>query len=124
MNLGGLLRDRRAPLRGARGGDAPKNQEVIDTMLLTTRVIAGGLLLVGLGIGGNACSSSGAQNGSTACLSNPASCAAGETCWPTSSTAFACLTSFPSGTFGTSCQEAINRATCADGMICDATSST
>jgi hypothetical protein len=69
-----------------------------------------------------ACSSSSAtpSNGPS-CLATPTLCPAGQTCWPTSSSDFACVPSASGVVAGTSCVESVAVATCGDGMLCDAT---
>jgi hypothetical protein len=81
-------------------------------------------LPLGLVVAAACSSSSGATEGGPDCRENPASCKAGETCWPVTATSFACLTSEPSGMQGAACKETPGQATCADGLLCDATNST
>src|ERR1700728_4636245 len=81
------------------------------------------LLVIGLG-GAHCSAKSGAANEGQSCLANPTQCPGGQTCWPTSATTFACITSQPSGAFGDSCVETISAATCGDGLFCDATDPT
>jgi hypothetical protein len=57
------------------------------------------------------------------CQAQPTLCPSGQTCSYTSATTLGCLSSDPGAGFGDSCVEEINHATCADGMICDATDS-
>lgn len=64
-----------------------------------------------------ACSSSK----STPCNQNPWECPAGQTCWPSSPTSFACLNSGP-GQIGSTCQDSEGIATCGDGLACLTTS--
>ncbi len=82
--------------------------------------LAGALLA---GIAGVDCSSSsgGGAAEASSCLANPAQCPAGQTCWPTSPSTFACLASNASAGVGDSCVEKYNDATCADGLLCDST---
>lgn len=71
-----------------------------------------------------ACSSSGSSNQSTPCNDDPSVCATGTTCWPTDAVPhFACLASDPANGFRASCQDSIGKATCSDGLTCDATGS-
>lgn len=75
-----------------------------------------------------ACSSSssggGNDGGGTApCNSDPWTCPAAQTCWPTSGTAFACLNAGP-GKLGDACQDTVGVPTCGAGLWCLQSTST
>ena len=83
------------------------------------------LVAVGFSIGGGAgCASNSSSSGGSDCSANPTQCPQGQTCWPVTQTAFGCVPSQPTGTFGSQCIEQYGKATCADGMLCDATDPT
>jgi hypothetical protein len=63
-----------------------------------------------------ACSSSSSK-GTTPCNENPWECGSGQTCWPSSDTAFACLNS-GAGQVGDSCFDSVGTPTCGDGLGC------
>lgn len=76
--------------------------------------------ILGVALAGANCSSKGSGAGPGAsCQADPTACAAGETCWPVSATALACLASLKGVSVGAPCVEAYNHATCGDGMLCD-----
>ncbi len=62
-----------------------------------------------------ACSSS--SSSPSPCNENPWECTAGQTCWPKTEGAFACLNS-GAGKAGSACQDTIGAATCGDGLAC------
>jgi hypothetical protein len=64
-----------------------------------------------------ACSSSSASSGPKPCNEDPFECPSGQTCWPESATAFACLNSGP-GNPGDACEDAAGTPTCNDGLAC------
>jgi hypothetical protein len=66
-----------------------------------------------------ACSSTSSSSSSTsACNTQPFTCAAGTTCWPADNAAdFACLKS-GAGKLGDACQNTPSVATCGDGLLC------
>jgi hypothetical protein len=66
-----------------------------------------------------ACSSSSSSSTTTSqCNTDPFTCAAGTTCWPTDTAAdFACIKS-GAGKAGDSCLNTPNAATCGDGFLC------
>ena len=67
----------------------------------------------------SACSSSSSSTPPASCLSDPASCGAGHTCWPVDTVPnFACVTSGPAA-FAAPCDNTIGQATCGDGLTCD-----
>ena len=81
-----------------------------------------------------ACGACAAWIASAGCSSSPAQtaancntdqvCPSGQTCWPVTATTLQCIPSETGAAFGTSCIEQYDKATCADGMLCDATGST
>jgi len=70
-----------------------------------------------------ACSSSSSSGGgdsgaaTTPCNQNPWVCPSTQTCWPTSTTAFACLNAGP-GQAGSSCVNTPGSPTCGAGLLC------
>ena len=89
---------------------------------LSPTSLVGLALMVATALGVAHCGTSGrsAPNDGADCHLNP-QCPAGETCWPASAAAFACLPSDPAQPFGATCLESIGKPTCADGLLCDAT---
>jgi hypothetical protein len=78
--------------------------------------------LLGFVLAGVNCSSKGGGGATGAsCATDQTVCSSGETCWPTSATTIACITSLKSAALGAACVEEYNHATCGDGMLCDAT---
>jgi hypothetical protein len=74
-----------------------------------------------LGIASALACSSKSNPGTAPCNENPWECTAGQTCWPTSAAAFACLNSGP-GVAGGACKDSVGIATCGDGLACLETS--
>jgi hypothetical protein len=67
-------------------------------------------------------SSSGPLQLGSGCNTDPEGCPTGTTCWPADSAPnLKCLASDPGAGFGASCQQAIGKATCGDGLACDQT---
>jgi hypothetical protein len=68
-----------------------------------------------------ACSSSSASgtgaDASVPCNENPWECPAGQTCWPTNATTFACLNAGP-GALGAACANTAGTPTCGAGLAC------
>ena len=62
-------------------------------------------------------SSSGGGSTSAPCNQDPWQCSSGQTCWPQSETAFACLNAGP-GTLGGACQDTVGTPTCGAGLFC------
>jgi hypothetical protein len=67
-----------------------------------------------------ACSSSSGGS-STPCNQDPWECSSGQTCWPQSQTAYACMNAGP-GMLGTSCMNTPGTPTCGPGLFCFQTS--
>jgi hypothetical protein len=66
-----------------------------------------------------ACSSSsnGGGTASTPCNQDPWECSSGQTCWPQSESAFACMNAGP-GSLGSACQDTVGSPSCGAGMFC------
>jgi hypothetical protein len=65
-----------------------------------------------------ACSSSSSPSASQPpCNEDPWECPAGQTCWSTDPTGFACLNSGP-GAAGSACNNTVGAPTCGDGLVC------
>ncbi|HTQ42105.1 MAG TPA: hypothetical protein VMI75_05050 [Polyangiaceae bacterium] len=82
------------------------------------RLAASTALVLSLAVA--ACSSSSSGGGgssSTPCNENPWECPSGQTCWPQSQTAFACLNA-GSGAVGSACQDTAGAPTCGAGLFC------
>lgn len=62
-------------------------------------------------------SSSGSSGASTPCNENPWECPSDQTCWPQSTTAFACLNAGP-GKQGDACLDTVGSPTCGAGLFC------
>lgn len=78
---------------------------------VTTSAVLFSLLLA-------ACSSSsGGGSTSTPCNQDPWQCSSGQTCWPQSSSAFACMNAGP-GSVGSTCQDTVGSPSCGAGLFC------
>src|ERR1700678_2664409 len=67
-----------------------------------------------------ACSSSSSSS-PPPCNEDPWECGSEQTCWPQSTTSFACLNS-GSGTAGSACEDSVGAPTCGAGLACLQTS--
>lgn len=62
-------------------------------------------------------SSSGGGSASTPCNLEPWECSSGQTCWPQSQSAFACMNAGP-GSLGSTCQDTVGSPSCGAGLFC------
>ncbi len=82
------------------------------------RQLMRGCVLVILSLLVAACSSSsGGSGGSTPCNQNPWECSSSQTCWPSSTSTFACLNA-GAGKAGDACEDTVNAPTCGAGLWC------
>jgi hypothetical protein len=75
-----------------------------------------------LASGATACSSSSSSS-TPPCNENPWECASGQTCWPESASAFACLNAGP-GALGATCANVAGSPSCGAGLACFQATST
>jgi len=81
------------------------------------RLAASAALVLSLAVPACSSSSSGGGSSSTPCNENPWECPSGQTCWPQSQTAFACMNAGP-GALGGTCQDTAGTPTCGAGLFC------
>jgi hypothetical protein len=83
------------------------------------RLAASAALVLSLAVTACSSSSSGGGGGSssTPCNEDPWECPSGQTCWPQSATAFACLNAGP-GALGSTCADTAGTPTCGAGLFC------
>jgi len=67
-------------------------------------------------VSATACSSS-SSGSSQPCNENPWECSSGQTCWPESASAFACLNAGP-GALGATCANVAGSPSCGAGLAC------
>jgi hypothetical protein len=83
------------------------------------RTIPSFVLCLALAATAAACSSSSSSGSpsTTPCNQNPFECPSGQTCWPQSQTAFACMNAGP-GALGSMCQDVPSSPSCGAGLVC------